>query len=721
MNEGPEFLRSLALVMCVAALTTVLFQRLRQPVVFGYLLAGMIIGPHIPIPVIADEALIHTLAELGVILLIFGLGLEFSLRKLIRVGGTAGLVAVAQSSAMVWFGYMVGQFFGWSQLESIYAGAVIAISSTTIIIKAFHEQGVGGRVRELVFGVLIIEDLIGIFLIAILTAVSTGAGFSLGSLAITAGRLTTFLAGLIGVGLLVIPRLVRYVVRLNRPETTLVASVGICFAAALLALAFGYSVALGAFIAGSLVAESGEEATVEHLVAPVRDMFAAIFFVAVGMLIDPGTILEHWPAVVALTVAVIVGKVLAVSVSAFLTGAPVGIAVRTGMSLAQIGEFSFIIASVGLATGATGDFLYPVAIAVSAISTLTTPWLIRFSGPAASYVDRALPGPLQTFVALYGSWLERMRSAPREEAARSRTQRQVRVLLIDAVLVIATVIGISLQMGRATQVLSAWSGLSEAVARAAVLTIGALVLIPLVAGILRTARMLGQTLAHRAIPAAKQGAVDFGAAPRRALVVALQLGIVLAVGVPVVALTQPFVPALRGAAVFVAVLVLLGIALWRSASDLQGHTRAGAELIVAALAQHLSPGPDAAHGESAAVPESELAPSLARVHDVLPGLGEPESMRLAPGSAAVNRTLADLDLRGLTGATVLAITRDGEPVLVPTGREVLRVGDVLAIAGTTEAVRAAREILRGDGHPVAVPHLVTEPSRAPSVVPDVLT
>ncbi|HEX3158379.1 MAG TPA: cation:proton antiporter [Gemmatimonadaceae bacterium] len=695
MHEAHEFLRSLALVLCVAAVTTVLFQRLRQPVVFGYLFAGMIVGPHIPLPVVANEPTVEVLAELGVILLMFGLGLEFSLRKLIQVGATAGLVAVAQSSAMVWFGYLVGQLFGWTQLESVYAGAVIAISSTTIIIKAFQEQGVGGRVRELVFGVLIIEDLIGIFLIAILTAVSTGGGVSAGSLATTAGRLATFLAGLIGVGLLIVPRLVRFIVRLNRPETTLVASVGISFAAALLAQAFGYSVALGAFIAGSLVAESGVEKTVEHLVGPVRDMFAAIFFVAVGMLINPGLIAQHWQAVVVLTLVVILGKVLAVSVSAFLTGSPVRLAVQTGMSLAQIGEFSFIIASVGLATGATRGFLYPVAIAVSAFTTLTTPWLIRGSAPTAAWVDRRLPKPLQTFVALYGSWLERMRSAPREEAARSRTRRQIRMLLVDALLVAAVVIGVALEQARAADVLARLTNLAPDVARLVVLAGGAVVLVPLVAGIIRTARRLGLALALRAIPAAAEGAVDLGAAPRRVLVVTLQLGVVLLVGAPLVAVTQPFVPPLRGAAVFMAVLALLGIAFWRSATNLQGHARAGAELIVATLAQQMSKQPQAVAVGAAQVDDAAARrASLAAVNQVLPGLGEPVSLEVPPESPAVDRTLADLNLRGLTGATVLAITRNGQQVLIPTGHERLRAGDLLALAGTQEAVSAAERLLR---------------------------
>jgi len=688
MNNAHEFLQNLALVMCVAAVTTVVFQRLRQPVVFGYLLAGMIIGPHIPIPLVADEETVHTLSELGVILLMFGLGLEFSLRRLFQVGPTAGLVAVAESSAMVWLGYLVGQAFGWTALESVYAGAIIAISSTTIIVKAFAEQEVKGKVVDIVFGVLIIEDLIAIFLLAILTAVSAGGGVSTSSLAITAGRLAMFLAGLVGVGLLVIPRLVRSIVRLNRPETTLVASVGICFAAALLALAFGYSVALGAFIAGSLVAESGEAKVVEHLVAPVRDIFVAIFFVAVGMLIDPEVIVEHWVAVLVFTIIVIVGKVLAVSVSAFLIGYPVRTSVQTGMSLAQIGEFSFIIAAVGLSTGATRDFLYPVAIAVSALTTLSTPWLIRASGPVATRIDRGLPKPLQTFAVLYGSWVQRVRASPAASSTRPRTRRLIGLILLDVVLLAMLIIGISIEAGRVGAILASASGISDEVAHVAVVAAAIVVAIPLLAGVLRSARFLGLDLALRALPVTPDGKVDPALAPRRALVVTLQLAIVLLVGIPLLAVTQPFVPPLRSAGVVIAILVVLGIGFWRSAMNLQGHARAGAELIVAVLAQQMAkeePGQDAVTGSG-----------LDRVHQMLPGLGEPIVVRLTEASPAINRTLAQLNLRGLTGATVLAITRAGGPVVVPTGREVLRAGDRLALAGAEDSVAAAVELLNGE-------------------------
>ena len=428
--DSHAFLVNLALVLSVAALTSLVFQRLRQPVVFGYLVAGMIVGPNIPVPLVADQAMVRTLAELGVILLMFSIGLEFSMRRLLQVGGAAGIAAIAETSVMMLLGFLAGRLLGLTALESIFLAAIVAISSTTIIVKAFAEHGVRGRVKEIVLGILIVEDLIAILLIAILTAVGEGEGLSPREVVATTLRLALFLAGLVGVGLLTVPRLIRAAVRSERAETILVSSMGVCFAASLLALSLGYSVALGAFIAGALVAESGQEKAVEHLVTPVRDLFVAIFFVAVGMLFDPSVLVDYWWMVLALVVIVIAGKVLAVSSGVFLIGEGLRPAVQAGMSLAQIGEFSFIVASVGLATGSTREFLLPVVVAVSAITTLTTPALIRAAPRVAKLVDAKLPGPLQTFVALYGSWFERLRSAPRSWAksrpaslARARDRR----------------------------------------------------------------------------------------------------------------------------------------------------------------------------------------------------------------------------------------------------------------------------------------------------------
>lgn len=681
-----SFLQNLAVVLCVAAVATVVFQRLHQPVVFGYLLAGMIIGPHIPIPLVADPQTVRALSELGVILLMFSLGLEFSIRKLVQVSQKAGAVALFECSIMISVGYLVGQMLGFTRMESIFAGAITGISSTTIIVKAFQEQKVKGRVTELVFGILIIEDLIAIFLLTILTTISRSGAVSPTEILLTAVRLAMFLTALIGFGILTVPRAIRAVQKLGQPETTLVASIGICFAAALLALSFGYSVALGAFIAGSLVAESGHDAEIERLVRPVRDMFAAIFFVSVGMMIDPTALTEHWGAVLALTLAVIVGKVLAVTVGAFLAGHGRRTAMKAGMSLAQIGEFSFIIASVGVASGVIRGWLYPVAIAVSAVTTLTTPLLIKLSNRATASIDHWLPEPIQTVASLYASWIERIRGAPRVPSERSGTNRIVRIILLDAALITAVVIGVAVEIDRLSVMVGNMIGMPPERVRFMVVLISGLITVPLIYGLITSAKALGNHLARRAFADAQKGKVDPADAPRRALVILVQLAVVLAVGIPVVAITQPFLPRHQGAFVLTLLTVLLLAALWRNAANLQGHARAGAQIIASALAHQMA-------STDGASDETKL---LEDVNAILPGLGEPVAIRVVPQSIAVGRSLAQINLRGATGATVLAIRRGTQQIPTPLGREVIQADDVVAVAGAHDALAVARAIFAPD-------------------------
>lgn len=680
------FLQNLAVVLCVAAVATVVFQRLHQPVVFGYLLAGMIIGPYISIPLVADPQTVRALSELGVILLMFSLGLEFSVRKLVQVSQKAGAVALFECTVMVSVGYLVGQMLGFTRMESIFAGAITGISSTTIIVKAFQELKIRGRVTELVFGILIIEDLIAIFLLTILTTISRSGTITPTDLALTAVRLVMFLAGLIGFGILTVPRAIRAVQKLEQPETTLVASIGICFAAALLALSFGYSVALGAFIAGSLVAESGQQAEIERLVRPVRDMFAAIFFVSVGMMIDPTALTQHWAAVVSLTLAVIIGKVLAVTIGAFLAGHGRRAAMKAGMSLAQIGEFSFIIAGVGVASGAIGGWMYPVAIAVSAITTLTTPLLIRLSNKAAASIDHWLPEPIQTVAALYTSWIERVRSAPRVPTERSRTNRIIRIILLDAALITAVVIGVGVEIDRLSVIVGGMLGMAPTRVRFVVVLVSGLIAVPLLYGLINSAKTLGNHLARRAFAETQKGKVDPADAPRRALVILVQIAVVLAVGIPIVAITQPFLPPHQGAFVLLLLTLVLLVMLWRNAANLHGHARAGAEIIASALANQMA-SIDGAPGDTK---------MLEDVNAVLPGLGEPVAIRVVPESIAVGRSLGQLNLRGATGATVLAIKRGSKQIPTPLGREVIQAGDLVAVAGAHDALAIAREIFSPD-------------------------
>ena len=409
-------------------------------------------------------------------------------------------------------------------------------------------------------------------------------------------------------------------------------------------------------------------------------MFAAVFFVSVGMMIDPTLIARHWVPVAVLTGAVIVGTTISVSVGAFLTGNGIRTSVKAGLSLAQIGEFSFIIAGLGVTLGATRDFLYPVAVAVSAVTTLTTPWLIRASGRVASWVDSKLPHTLQTFAALYASWVERIGSASRPKTTGAVIRRLVKLLVLDTVVLLGIIIGAALLRDAIAAFVVRKLGLTAAVADIAVLAAAFAVAGPFCVGVVRVARRLGVTLAEAALPELRGPGKLTAAAPQRALLVTLQLVIVLLVGLPLLAVTQPFVPGPAGAIVLLLALVVLGIAFWRGATDLQGHVRAGAQVIVEALANQARSGARASLGE---------------VVPILPGLGEPEAFRLELGNAAVGKTLAELDLRGLTGATVLVITRPDGAGLVPTAHEVLRAGDILALAGSHEALDAAKQLLAG--------------------------
>ncbi len=684
MQGAHHFLLALTIVLGVAAVTTVLFQRLRQPVVLGYILAGLIVGPHVPIPLVADRDTVQTLSELGVILLMFALGLEFSLRKLAQVGPTAGITAVVQSSIMVWLGFIVGRAFGWTVLESVFAGAIVAMSSTTIIAKAFDDLRVRGQLRDLVVGVLLVEDLLAILFMAVLTAVATGAGVSPGELGATLGRLGAFLALLLAGGMLLVPRTIRYVRHRGNPETLLVASLGLCFGFAYLAHASGYSVALGAFIAGSLVAESGEAHAVEEIVRPVRDLFAAVFFVSVGILIDPTLVARHWVAVVAFIALVVLGKSTAVGLGAFLTGHGVRLSAQTGMSLAQIGEFSFILAALGTSLGATRDFLYPVAVAVSAVTTLTTPWLIAGSSTAAAFIDRKLPPRLQTVVSLYGSWVEQLGRSPARHTLGAQVRTVVRAVLVDAVAVTAIAIGASVGAASGTRWIAEGLGLDASLARWLFFVMAALLGAPFLVGLVWNGRRLGLALASAALPAGAAGRPDLAAAPRRALLGIVQLGATLFVLLPIVAITQPFLPGVPGAALLVAVILVLGIGFWRRAAELQGHVRAGAQVIVEALAKQAAP--NHAHPQTG-------DDALANIRTMFPGIGEPTAVRLGEGSLAVGQSLSAMGVRGRTGATVLVISRPGVSVMVPSANEVLRPGDVLVLAGSHEAVDSARELL----------------------------
>lgn len=678
MNDIGSFLQDFALVLCVAAVTTVVFHKLKQPTVLGYLLAGIILGPHVKIPLFAHEETVKTLAELGVILVMFSIGLKFSIRRLLRVLPTAGLTSLIEISVMMWLGYTAGVFMGWTHLESIFVGAIVAISSTMIASKALTDRDPEDRINRVVFGILVVQDLAAVLMVALLTPLAAGANLSLVSLITTSGGLFGFLGLFLGAGYLIVPFVVRAVVKLKSTETLLVATIGICFAMALLAQKGGYSVALGAFLAGMLMAEAGASSEVERLTAPLKDIFSAVFFVAVGMLVNPLVLKVHWAAVLLLTLVVVLGQIVSVTFGSFVSGRPLNMALRTGMSLAQIGEFSYIIAQVGVAQGNVGGHVYDVAVAVSIVTAFTTPWLIRVSDPFARLLDSVLPKPIQTFSALYGSWLEDLRHGGAEETVWSRSRRLVRSIAIDTFFLAGIVITTAATMKKWVPRLQQFIDLSVLGWRVMLVTVGCVIALPFLVGVLRNAKTMATLIATSAIPEVCEGELDLGQAPRKALSLTLQLGILFAIGFPLMALTQPFLPSGYSPVLFATLLAFFGAIFWKSAVNLHEHVQAGAQMMAQAISQR--------------EPEKREE-AMEQINTMVPGIGAPESVPIPAGCIAVGKTLGELNLRSRVGANVIAIMRGNDRHLMPGGKEMLKAGDVLVLVGTQQAIRQAKEAL----------------------------
>ncbi len=703
--HGSHIIVELVVILGVAAATTILFSILRLPVALGYILAGLAIGPHVPIPVVANASLVAVLSELGVILLMFSIGLEFSIRSIARAGVATAATALFEVALMVSLGYLAGRLLGWGQTESLFTGAAVGISSTMLVARAFEELKVGSDLRSIVYSVLVFEDLIAIVLLAVLTGVASGRGLSSLELVITLGKLAGFLVGMMVAGLLVVPRMVRLIAERGRPETLLISALAICFGMAALAEQSGFSVALGAFLAGVLVAESGKAHDVEGLIHPFRDAFAAVFFVSVGMTIDPGQVVAHPLPVLVLSALVIAGKTLGVSIGGFLAGQGVYRSVRAGLTLTQVGEFSFILISVGASAGVVGKQLFPVVVAVSCLTAFTTPWMIQASDKTARWLDHHLPKPLATLVTLYEGWIARLSApsqAPGQRSLARRVRRPVIILLADALAFVCVVIGIptfgpwlATSLGAALQLDDFYAG--------ALVVIGAGALAGLfLLGVIRRVLSLALTLSREVIPAKPEGELDLGAAPRRAMRVTLSLGLALLIGVPMVAVTQPFVPG--SPAVIVALIAFIALAARRAIRDLEGHVRAGSALIVEVLARQAG----ADHGAAASDPEPQEM--LHQASSMLPGITELTPVTLHADSHATGRTLASLDLRAKTGATVLALRRDGVATAQPSPHEPLRAGDVLALTGSAEAVAAAQLELTGLPSPLHAVQLPAPPA-----------
>ncbi len=659
--------------MMIAAVVSLLFRRFKQPVVLGYIVAGVIIGPHTPpFLLVSDVHNIETLSELGVIFLMFALGLEFSLKKLSKVGVTALLGALFEILLMTWAGYQIGQAFGWGQMDSVFLGAILSISSTTIIIKALEELGkTKERFAQMIFGILIVEDILAILMIAMLSGFATTGSLALGDVATTVGTLAAFLGVLLVAGLIVVPRLLNWVAKFRSNEAMVVTVIGLCFGVSLLAVKMGYSVALGAFLIGAIIAEARHIAHIETLMHPVRDLFSAVFFVSIGLLIDPHVIIEHIVPVLVITGVVILGKVISCGFGTYVAGNDVRTSMRVGMGLAQIGEFSFIIAALGLSLKVTSEFLYPIVVAVSALTTLSTPYLIKGSDAASRGMEKIMPKPFMRILDAYTTWVGRLATSDGKKTPGMFLRKWGWQIALNLLLIAGVFIAAIYFKDHARRW---WPDIPGGMNGAkGIMWLTAMVLsLPMLIAIVRKWQAFGMLVGEMSVT---ESAAGERTQPLRSVIstvvfVAGCAGLFLYMLV----LSTAVLPSWNLLIVLGLVLIALAILLRRL--FIRVHTKAQF-----ALQQTLNEAPLPHHD-----PHAPALPPLLRDAALL-------TVVVPPGSSAVGKLLINLQLRPLTGASIVGIERENDSIINPGIAEEIRAGDSVLLLGTTAQTDQARALL----------------------------
>lgn len=653
----------LAVVTVVAAITGMVIRRAGQPTILGYLLAGLIVGPYIPIPLFADPHRMEELAEVGVVLVMFAVGLEFRIRRLLDILPVSGLTAGMQVAALSWAGFTVGSLLGWSTAASVCLGATLAISSTMVVSAVLRTRPVDADVRAHVFGILVVQDVVAIVLMAVVTALASGESVGVRALGLLIGQLAGAVVVMLVGGLLLLPRLVRYVSTKFDAEVLVVLVVAAAFGLAWVAHRFGYSVALGAFIAGMAVAESGRGHAVEKAIEPLRSLFSAIFFVSIGMTVDPRVAWESLPLALVLCGVVIGMQFLSVLVSTVLTGSSLRRGIYSALALGQIGELSFILATIAIGGNVMPSETLPALVTVATVTAFTTSLFLGRAQKIVEAIDHLLPERAHEVLAAYQSFMRKSSSAVHEPALRAP---MAAVLLDWAALVVLFILRSSI----APFVNGEWSVVADVLA---VLVAG-----PFVVGLIRSARRLSSGISRMA--RAQQGPT-----PRAQAVEAIALlAVVLGVGLPTVALVRPLVGGPWVEAVLLCVLLTLSVLLGLRLGSVKGKHTSGVARLALDLRDHVQAGVSGIPSAPPPPPRPEAGP--------LAGL-DYQPLAVPVGGVADGLTLAELDLRCRTGATVVAIRREDRTTTLPTGDELLQAGDILAVSGSAEALERARVIL----------------------------
>ncbi len=669
-------LQDLAVILLISGVVALVFHRLGQPKLIGYVLAGLIIGPFTPpFSLIRDEHTIRTLADIGIVFLMFSLGLDFNLRRLRRVGATALVTAILDVGVMLWLGYLLGRAFGWSPLQSIFLGAILCDSSTTILAKLLRDMGrTHTRFAGLAVGITVVEDVLAVVLIAVLTGLAATGSVQTGAVALRLWELAMFIILVVIAGLLTIPRAFDYVQRLRNDELMVVTVVGLCFGVALLAVKLELSLALGAVLAGAVVSESRALRRISDLTDPLSHVFSAVFFVTIGIQLNPASLARHIGPIAAASALVIVGKFINTSVGAAIMGHRLDTALLTGAGLAQVGEFAFIIAALSVSLDVGGDELYQIGVAVAVITTLTNGYLIRGTDRALVWLRRS-PRWQRWDEALrfYGRWTEPIVRQGAHSAVRKAVRRSVALIVVN-LLLISAVFGIAAYAARKIGQVGAMESI-PAEWTAALLWLGAAILsLPLYVVTFRKLNALAMMLAETALPIHLRGAWP---AHVRTFMTRV---ITLAGAAAMVLLTYMLSSTLLPSRESFGLLFLLTLAggIWARHTLSKLYARAES-----ALHSRLTESPRAPNSEAARPIPENLAGEI-NVQSVV--------ICARPG-AKREHTLRTLNVRNRTGTTIVALERGSERITNPDPDMLLHEGDRVYVLGTADQIQSARKLL----------------------------
>ena len=656
MAHLPDFIYDLALILITASIVTILFKWLKQPVVLGYIVAGLIASPHISFfPTVTDMTNVHTWSEIGVIFLLFALGLEFSFKKLMEVGGTASIATVINMGSMIAIGYLVGQLLGWSYMDSLFLGGMLSMSSTTIIIKAFNDMKLQKKkFASIVFGMLIVEDLAAILMMVLLSTLAVSQQFQGSELVSEGLKLTFFMVIWFVVGIYLIPTIFKKLKKYLNEETLLIVAVGLCLGMVLFASYVGFSAALGAFIMGSILAETIEAKHIEHLVEPLKNLFGAVFFVSVGMMIDPNVIVEYIGIILLFTVVVLVGRVIFASMGVMASGQGMKDSIQAGFSLAQIGEFSFIIASLGMSLGVISNTLYPIIVAVSVITTFTTPYFIKLSPGISDWIEVKIPSRWGWLVSGYAA------SSYKSINKQNTWNKLLKNILTSVAIyfVVALAILFICQQYMTPFVVDKVPGIWGRII-AAVITLSAMATF------------------MRAIIMKKNRSEEFKSLWadsyfNRGALISL---IVLRIGLCVLLALMVLIPLFPKATILMVIISLIFITLVVFFQGFRNQSRRIEERFMENL-----------HGKQ--ILEEKNAAILPTVAlDMLSKDIHIEEIEVSPLSPSVGKTLAELNFKQRTGVSIITIIRGGRKINIPHGREHLYPHDSIVVAGSDDEIQ----------------------------------